>query len=81
MYKTKKIIVIDNDIVNRNFVVNCLQVEGYDTIDAKNGIVGLELIKKYVPDLVIYDLVMPDMDGYTVLQQFEIKPATRMVKL
>ena len=67
MYKTKKIIVIDNDIVNRNFVVNCLQVEGYDTIDAKNGIVGLELIKKYVPDLVIYDLVMPDMDGYTVL--------------
>ncbi|MFN6219971.1 MAG: response regulator [Aphanizomenon sp.] len=67
MYKTKKIIVIDNDIVNRNFVVNCLQVEGYDTINAKNGIVGLELIKKYVPDLVICDLVMPDMDGYTVL--------------
>jgi len=66
MYKTKKIIVIDNDIVNRNFVVNCLQVEGYDTIDAKNGIVGQELIKKYVPDLVICDLVMPDMDGYTV---------------
>ena len=67
MYETKKIIVIDHDIANLNFVVDCLQTEGYHAIGAENGIVGLQLIKKYLPDLVICDLVMPDMDGYTVL--------------
>ena len=58
MYETKKIIVIDHDIANLNFVVDCLQTEGYHAIGAENGIVGLQLIKKYLPDLVICDLVV-----------------------
>ncbi|BAZ86021.1 response regulator [Dolichospermum compactum] len=67
MYETERIIVIDNDIVNRNFVLDCLHSQGYNAIGAENSIVGLQLIKKHLPDLVICDLVMPDMDGYTVL--------------
>jgi len=76
MYETKKIIVIDNDIVNRNFVLDCLHSKGYNAIGAENGIIGLQLIKKYLPDLVICDLVMPDMDGYTVLSDLREDPLT-----
>ncbi|MBD1212044.1 MAG: response regulator, partial [Dolichospermum circinale Clear-D4] len=61
--RSKKIIIIDNDVFSRNFILDCLQSEGYDTISAENGMMGLELIKQYLPDLVICDLVMPDMDG------------------
>ncbi|MTJ49695.1 DNA-binding response regulator [Dolichospermum sp. UHCC 0259] len=67
MYETKRIIVIDNDIVNRNFVLDCLHSQGYNAIGAENGMIGLQLIKKYLPDLVICDLIIPDIDGYTVL--------------
>ncbi len=79
MYETKKIIVIDNDVVNRNFVVDYLESEGYNAIGAENGIVGLQLIKEYLPDLVICDLVMPDMDGYTVLSNLREDSLTAII--
>ncbi|MDM3845688.1 MAG: DNA-binding response regulator [Aphanizomenon gracile PMC649.10] len=67
MYETKKIIVIDNNLVNRNFILDYLHSQGYNAIGAENGITGLQLTRKYLPDLVICDLVMPDMDGYSIL--------------
>ncbi|MEI6445600.1 MAG: DNA-binding response regulator [Nostocales cyanobacterium ELA583] len=79
MYETKKIIVIDNDIVNRNFLVDFLQSEGYNAMGAENGIVGLQLIKQYLPNLVICDLVMPDMDGYTVLSNLREDSLTAII--
>jgi YesN/AraC family two-component response regulator len=79
MSETKKIIVIDNEVVNRNFVVNYLESEGYNAIGAENGIVGLQLIKEYLPDLVICDLVMPDMDGYTVLSNLREDSLTAII--
>jgi YesN/AraC family two-component response regulator len=82
MYEeSKKIIVIDidNDVFSRNFVLDCLQSEGYDTISAENGMMGLELIKQYLPDLVICDLVMPDMNGYTVLSNLREDSLTAII--
>jgi YesN/AraC family two-component response regulator len=76
MYETNRIIVIDNDIINRNFVVDCLHSQGYNVIGAENGITGMQLIKKYLPDLVICDLVIPDIDGYTVLNHLREDPLT-----
>ncbi|MFM6345404.1 MAG: PleD family two-component system response regulator, partial [Dolichospermum sp.] len=65
--KSPKIIVIDHDVFSRNFTLDCLQSQGYDTISSENGIMGLELIKQYLPDLVISALMIPDIDGYAVL--------------
>jgi len=79
MSETKKIIVIDNEVVNRNFVVNYLESEGYNAIGAENGIVGLQLIKEYLPDLVICEMVMPDMDGYTVLRNLREDRLTAII--
>jgi YesN/AraC family two-component response regulator len=80
MYEaSKKIIVIDNDVVSLNFVVNCLEAEGYSAIGAENGTVGLELTQKYLPDLVICDLVIPDMDGYTILSNLREDPLTTII--
>jgi len=77
--KSKKIIVIDNDVFSRNFVLDSLRSDGYDTISAENGIMGLELIKQYLPDLVICDLVMPDIDGYTVLSNLREDSFTAII--
>jgi YesN/AraC family two-component response regulator len=79
MYATKKIIVIDNEVVNRNFVLDYLQAKGYDGIGAENGIIGLQLIKEHLPDLVICEMVMPDMDGYTVLRNLREDRLTAII--
>ncbi|WP_371718063.1 response regulator [Anabaena sp. UHCC 0204] len=76
---SKKIIVIDNDVVNRNLICDYLQAEGYHTLCAENGIIGLQLTKKYLPDLVICDLVMPDIDGYTILSNLREDPLTAII--
>lgn len=79
MSATKKIIVIDNEVVNRNFVLDYLQAKGYHGIGAENGIIGLQLIKEYLPDLVICEMVMPDMDGYTVLRNLREDRLTAII--
>ncbi|MBS9386966.1 MAG: DNA-binding response regulator [Dolichospermum sp. BR01] len=79
MYATKKIIVIDNEVVNRNFVLDYLQAKGYHGIGAENGTIGLQLIKEYLPDLVICEMVMPDMDGYTVLRNLREDRLTAII--
>lgn len=78
---SKKIIVIDHNDISRNFVLDSLQSDGYYIIGAENGLMGLELTKKFLPDLVICDLIMPDMDGYTVLSNLRADSLTAIIPL
>jgi YesN/AraC family two-component response regulator len=80
MYEVSKtIIVIDNDVVNCDFLLDFLESKGYHAIGADNGLMGLQLITKYSPDLVICDLIMPDIDGYSVLSSLREDPLTAII--
>jgi CheY-like chemotaxis protein len=69
-----RILVVDNDTLNRFLLVHMLEQQGYiDTFDAEDGAVAIELAKRINPDLVLLDVVMPEMDVYEV--------ATRLKKL
>ncbi|HKK91088.1 MAG TPA: response regulator [Desulfobacteraceae bacterium] len=63
----KKILVIDDEAFIRESVTSFLEDFGYDVIEAENGRKGLELFEKEMPDLVLCDLRMPEMDGLEVL--------------
>lgn len=60
-----KILIVDDDPGIRMLLSKFLQREGYETIPAQNGLEGVELAKKNQPDLIIMDVVMPQMDGLT----------------
>lgn len=80
MYKSsKKILVIEDDAVTRNLFIDSLAAEGFDTISAQNGLIGLEKAQTYLPDLVICDILMPDMDGYSVLTTLRQNPPTAVI--
>tara|TARA_R110000868_G_scaffold73009_1_gene212032 strand:+ start:2633 stop:4279 length:1647 start_codon:yes stop_codon:yes gene_type:complete len=69
-----RILVVDDDTLNRFLLVHMLEQQGYlDTFEAEDGAVAIELAKRIKPDLVLLDVVMPEMDGYEV--------ATRLKKL
>lgn len=70
----KKILVVDDEPELRTAVKIRLEVEGYDVIAAENGKQCLELARAQKPDLIILDLMMPVMDGYTALKRLKEDP-------
>ena len=64
----KRILLIEDNHSLREEIINVLELEGFDVRTAENGRVGLARIEEEVPDLVLCDLMMPDMDGYETLK-------------
>ena len=67
----KKIICIEDEPEMIDLVKLILSRYGYEVIGASGGRSGLEAIRKHKPDLVLLDLMMPDMDGWEVYQQMK----------
>ncbi len=63
----QKILVIDDEDVYRTMISVMLKTVGYDVFEASDGLVGLAAVKTHHPDLVLCDITMPEMDGYTLL--------------
>jgi len=75
----KKILVIEDDNVTRNLYLMGLEAKGFDTIGADNGLAGIQQAQEHIPDLVICDITMPDMDGYNVLTTLRQDPVTAII--
>jgi two-component system sensor histidine kinase/response regulator len=63
----KKILVIDDDPAVQSLTIRTLRTRGFETIAAADGLQGLELARKHLPDLIICDIQMPNLDGYGTL--------------
>jgi two-component system KDP operon response regulator KdpE len=67
MVKDKTILVVDDEVRMVEFITMNLQLEGFNVISASDGYQALEKVTKDFPDLVILDIMMPDMDGFETL--------------
>ncbi|MGQ9490090.1 MAG: response regulator transcription factor [Anaerolineae bacterium] len=63
----KRILVVDDEPRMRRFVRMNLDLEGYEVTEAENGLVALEKVREQMPDLVLLDVMMPNMDGFETL--------------
>ena len=72
----KKILVIEDEAKTRNMFLECLEAEGFEAIGAENGRIGVQRAQEQLPDLVICDIMMPELDGYGVLVQLHQSPVT-----
>lgn len=64
-----KIIIVDDDETMNELIRVNLQPRGYDMISAKNGKQALDLAREFKPDLIVLDVMMPEMDGFEVCKQ------------
>lgn len=62
----KALIIEDNDDI-REGIIEMLDLAGYETLAAKNGRIGVDLAMKHMPDIILCDIMMPELDGYGVL--------------
>lgn len=70
----KKILLIDDTEMIRNGIQSLLEKEGYNVETASDGLGGLEKAHKFMPDMILCDISMPEMDGYEVLEQVKKSP-------
>ncbi len=64
-----KILVVDDDVAINELIKVNLELNGYQVVQAYNGIEGFALAKQEMPALIILDVMMPEVDGYTVAQR------------
>jgi pilus assembly protein CpaE len=72
----ERILIVDDDVDTLRLVGLMLQRQGYQIIAASNGTQGLEKAFAEKPDLILLDVMMPDMDGYEVTRRLRKNPAT-----
>ncbi|MFQ5867914.1 MAG: PleD family two-component system response regulator [bacterium] len=78
MSKGKVLIVEDNPQAVK-LVKFILEKNDYSTISAKDGEEGLRMARERKPDLIILDLMLPEMDGYQVCESLKVDPNTREI--
>lgn len=74
-----KILVIEDEELVRENIVERLEAEDFNTISAENGLDGILLAQQHRPDLIICDVMMPEVDGYGVLNVLRGDPATATI--
>jgi DNA-binding response OmpR family regulator len=67
MHMDRKILVIEDEPEMRRNLTTVLRLERFNPLPAENGRVGVELAKKEKPDLILCDVMMPELDGYGVI--------------
>lgn len=71
-----KILVIDDDVAINELIKVNLELNGYNALQAYDGTTGFAIAKQELPDLIILDVMMPEVDGYTVAQRIRQNPTT-----
>jgi len=73
----KKILIIDDDRPLADLLRTRLDSKGYEVLTAHDGESGMALVKQDPPDLILLDVVMPKMDGYTFIRNLRREDETR----
>ena len=74
-----KILVIEDEAGIRNNLLELLEENGFDVLEAEDGLVGIKLATEQRPDLILCDVMMPEVDGYEVLTALRSNPATQTI--
>jgi two-component system, LytTR family, response regulator len=74
-----QILVLEDDEQIRLPLVDLLEANGYEVISATNGRDGIEMARKEDPELIISDIMMPEVDGYAVFEAMQSDPKTAII--
>lgn len=70
------VLVVDDEKSLRLIAERVLQKEGFDVVTASNGVEGLKQAQETLPDIIVLDIVMPEMNGYEVCRKLQARTET-----
>lgn len=75
------ILYVEDNVDNRTLVRRVLTAEGYSIIEAVNAMQALEILRNTKPNLILMDINMPDIDGYTLTAQIKETPGLELIPI
>jgi CheY-like chemotaxis protein len=72
--KPKKVLMVEDDVAMREIVVHKLSTAGFEVKEAEDGKQGIDLVTQEKPDIVLLDLMLPEVDGFQVLEAIRKNP-------
>lgn len=75
------ILIIEDEVQTKKVLLDSLRFEGFTAIAADNGKAGLDLAQKHRPNLIVCDIMMPEMDGYEVLSTLRKQKSTTAIPI
>lgn len=75
----KKILVVDDDAVIQRLLGETLGREGFEVISAKDGLDAMDMVRSQRPDLVVLDIMMPNLNGYDVCRNIKFDPELKHI--
>ncbi len=73
------ILIVEDDPKDLVLIRDLLRLSGFTTIEATGGEQGIELAKSKKPDLILMDILMPKVDGYTACREIKMDKATKAI--
>lgn len=77
--RVRKVLVVDDEETNTRLLEGMLVPEGYEIKRVHNGRDAIDAVNSFLPDIVLLDIMMPDMDGYEVCRRLKLDKMTRMI--
>lgn len=77
--ETKRLLLVDDDPNLILLVKDYLEFQGYEVLTAENGWQALGILEKQVPDMIVCDVMMPEMDGYTLVKKIRDNPSMNWI--
>jgi type II secretory ATPase GspE/PulE/Tfp pilus assembly ATPase PilB-like protein/ActR/RegA family two-component response regulator len=71
-----KVLLVDDEDMLRKVMKDLLEREGYNVVEARDGVEALDQVDRHGPDIIVLDLNLPGLDGYGVLSHLRSRPAT-----
>ena len=81
MSQKNVILIVDDNPSNLQILFSCLEQAGFKVLLAQDGISGLQIAKSKVPDIILLDILMPDMDGFATCKSLKSQIATRDIPI
>jgi DNA-binding response OmpR family regulator len=75
----RKILLIEDDVVLRENTSELLELSNYEVLNAPNGKIGVKVAKETLPDIIVCDIMMPELDGYGVLEALTKNESTQHI--
>jgi DNA-binding response OmpR family regulator len=74
-----RVLIVEDDAPLAHLYSTALSMNGLAVMRAADGLTALRVVDEYRPDLVILDLMLPQMDGWTLLREFQSRPSTSKI--
>lgn len=81
MGNKKKILVVEDDQMISSMYKTKFEADGFDVVIAGNGLEGYEFAKQHKPDIIMMDIILPQMDGFSALEKIKQDEETKNIKV